>query len=315
MNVLNWFKRKLGVLSVALSNVEKGALTQTGEGLSSDITHNRRVTQGQVADSLVNGEVTQEVINLKWRTYKILKATEGLTAEIIGYDEDGMPIVKTQKRNNKKGLKKVKMDSFDDYALEMVIDNNEIALSGSEAMDNEHISLLDEVMLNDTEIGQTATHGSVNSDEYFITNKTERPIKISRETLPNFYIENFTKKLNVRKISKNKRLLEFYVSKYVNEDNRTSRLFISAITKMMNGNTQKQSFIELKDVEFVTYKSLGVEDYLEFKYEIDSFDKIIEFNGFYVIKFIAKVKTNGKYIFEEHRVAELDEKYKNKQKK
>jgi hypothetical protein len=25
--------------------------------------------------------------------------------------------------------------------------------------------------------------------------------------------------------------------------------------------------------------------------------------------------TNGKYIFEEHRVAELDEKYKNKQKK
>jgi hypothetical protein len=91
--------------------------------------------------------------------------------------------------------------------------------------------------------------------------------------------------------------------------------FISAIKKVMNGNTQKQSFIELKDVEFVTYKSLGVEDYLEFKYDIESFDKIIEFNGFYVIKFVAKVTTNGKYIFEEHRVSELDKKYEQKAKK
>ena len=172
MGVLNWFKRKVGVISLALSNVEKNALTQTGEGLSSDVTHNKRVTQGQIADSLVNGEVTQEVLNLKWRTYKILKATEGLTAEIVGYDEYGMPIVKSKKRNNKKGLKKVKLDTVDDYVLEMVIDNNEIALSGSEAMDNKHISLLDEVMLNDGEIGQTATHGSIDYDEYFITSKT-----------------------------------------------------------------------------------------------------------------------------------------------
>ena len=315
MSVIEWFKRKAAVVSLALSNVEKGALTQTGEGLSSDVTHNQRVSQGQVADSLINGEVTQEVLNLKWRTYKILKATEGLTAEIVGYDEDGMPIVKTQKRNNKKGLKKVKLDTVDDYVLEMVIDNSEIVLSGSEAMDNEHISLLDEVMLSDGEVGQTATHGSIDYDEYFITSKTERPVKIGRETLPNFYIENFAKKLNVRKIGKNKRLLEFYVSKYVNEDNRTSRLFISNVKKVMNNGVEKQTFTELKDVEFVTYKSLGVEDYLEFKYDIESFDKIIEFNGFYVIKFVAKVTTNGKYIFEEHRVAELDKKYEQKVKK
>jgi hypothetical protein len=315
MSVLNWFKRKLGVLSIALSNVEKGALTQTGEGLASDVTHNKRVTQGQVADSLVNGEVTQEVINLKWRTYKILKATEGLTAEIIGYDDDGMPIVRTKKRNNKRGLKKVSLDSFDTYPLEMVIDNSEIVLSGNDVMNNEHISLLDEVMLNDEAIGQTATHGTINSEEYFITSKNDRPIKIGRETLPNYYIENFTKKLNVRKISKNKRLLEFYVSKYPDDDNRTSKLFLSNVKKLINGEKEKQMFTDIQKIGFVTYKNLGVEDYLEFEYDVQSFDKIIEFNGFYVIKFIAKVVTNGKDIFEEHRVVELDKKYEQKAKK
>jgi hypothetical protein len=311
---MKWLKNKIIGVLMSFYGVEKNILSSKNS-LEENINIVSEKDTGTLLHSLKNNIVTQEVLNLKWRTYKVLKATEGLTAEIVGYDEDGMPIVKTQKRNKKKGLKKVKLDSVDDYVLEMVIDNSELVLSGSQAMDNEHISLLDEVMLNDEEIGQTATHGSIDSDEYFITSKTERPIKVGRDTLPNFYIENFTKKLNVRKISKNKRLLEFYVSKYVNEDNRTSRLFISGIKKVMNGNTQKQSFIDLKDVEFVTYKSLGVEDYLEFKYDIESFDKIIEFNGFYVIKFVAKVTTNGKYIFEEHRVDELDKKYEQKAKK
>ena len=73
--------------------------------------------------------------------------------------------------------------------------------------------------------------------------------------------------------------------------------------------------LEIKSVEFVTYKSLGVSDFLEFQYEIESFDKIIEFNGSYVIKFIAKVIVNGEDIMEEHRVEELDKKYADKAKK
>ena len=73
--------------------------------------------------------------------------------------------------------------------------------------------------------------------------------------------------------------------------------------------------LNIKGVEFVTYKSLGVSDFLEFKYEIESFDKIIEFNGFYVIKFIANVVIDGEDITEIHRVEELDKKYNEKAKK
>jgi hypothetical protein len=127
-------------------------------------------------------------------------------------------------------------------------------------------------------------------------------------------LENFTKKLVVRKINKNQRLLEFYVSIYPDEYNRTSRLFISAVKKAIE-EPRSSNMLEFKGVEFVSYKSLGVNDYLEFQYKIENFDKIIEFNGSYVIKFIANVIVNGNDIMETHRVEELDKKYAEKAKK
>jgi hypothetical protein len=337
INIKKWGYSKLAMLSLAMSNVEKNSLGQSAEPLSTDTAKFQRHTQGQLADSLINGEVTQEVIDMRWRTYKIIRETEGVTAEIVGYDENGMPIVKTRKRNKKAGLKKVKLDEFDSYPLEMIIDNSEIVLSGNQAMDNDNISIFDEVIINQTtgligvigpigpdgqkdvdgepsKIEWSASHGSISGTEYFATNKSERPIILTRLNPPKFKLENFTKKLNIRTINKTEKLLEFYVSKYPDEYNRTSRLFISDIKKAIL-EPEKSTILEFSSVNFITYKCMGVDDFLEFEYEIISFDKIIEYNGFYVVKFIAKVNVNGVDMLEKHRVVELDKKYENKQKK
>ena len=336
-NIKKWGSSKLAMLSLAMANVEKNSLGQSAEPLSTDTAKFQRHTQGQLADSLINGEVTQEVIDMRWRTYKIIRETEGVTAEIVGYDENGMPIVKTRKRSKKAGLKKIKLDEFDSYPLEMVIDNSEIVLGGNQAMDNDNISLFDEVIINQTtgpigvigpigpdgqkdvdgepsKIEWSASHGSIGGTEYFATNKSERPIILTRPNPPKFKLETFTKKLNIRTINKTEKLLEFYVSKYVDEYNRTSRLFISDIKKAII-EPDKSTILEFSGVNFITYKCMGVDDFLEFEYEIISFDKIIEYNGFYVVKFIAKVNVNGVDMLEKHRVAELDKKYENKQKK
>jgi len=61
-NIHNWLLKKAGSVTMALSSVEKTALNQTGEMMSSDINHSQRHTQGQVVDSLINGEITQEVM-------------------------------------------------------------------------------------------------------------------------------------------------------------------------------------------------------------------------------------------------------------
>lgn len=304
MQIKKWFNRQLGIISLALSNVEKNALSQTNDGLSNDTTQTKRLTFGKVSDALINGEVTQEVIDLRWRTYKILKASEGVTAEIIGYDDDGLPITKIRKTSKEKSLTKVTLDEFDVYKLEMVIDNTEITLATNDVLDNEKLEVIS---------GETETN-IISGHNYFATNKSERPLKLYREEAPNFELENYATQLKIRIIDEGKRLLEFYVSSYPDVYNRTSRLFLKNILKAIK-NPLTNSMLDIKTVEFVTYKNLGVNDFLYFNYEIEKFDKIVEFNGFYVIKFIGLVKNNGDDIFEKYKSEELDKKYQKKSKK
>ena len=61
--IRDWVKNKSAILSIALSNVEKNALSQTNEGLSADVNQVSSINQGKVTDSLINGQVTQEVMD------------------------------------------------------------------------------------------------------------------------------------------------------------------------------------------------------------------------------------------------------------
>lgn len=316
MSLTKWLKRQAMYLALAMVRVEKDSFKQKNNGVESVIGHEMRHTQGTLADSLKQGVVTQEVMNLRWRTYKILKAAEGVRAEIIGYDEHNMPITKIIKTDKKIGLNKIKIDNFDKFELEMVVDNTPIFTGGNDIMDNDNIILLDDIKINYDDNGEalSATHGDITGEEYFATNKPISPIKIVREIIPKFEIETYTKKLHVRKINDRKKLLEFYVSKYPDEYDRRSRLFISDVKKAID-NPRSSSILEIKEVGFITYKTRGEDDFKEYQYNIISFDKIIEFNGCYVIKFVAEVIVNGKDILDEFRVTELDDKYNNKQKK
>jgi hypothetical protein len=309
--IKKWVNNKMAVLSLAMSNVEKNALGQNSETLTSDITQVRRNTQGQLADSLINGVLTKEVSELRWRTYKILRETENINSEITGYDEDGMPIVSNKKVDGKRALKKVKIDNFDSYELEMVVDNSPITLGVGDVISSNYINVNEtpEIISEDT-----ASLGEISGEKYFGSYRSHLPIKIIREYIPKFDIETYTKKLTIRKISENERLLEFYVNKYPDQDNKRSILFLKEIEKALK-NPRQCNMLGLKKVNFITYKCIGVSDFLEFEYDVKSFDKIIEFNGSYVIKFIAEIIKDGEDVFSKHKELDLEIKYLNKEKK
>lgn len=287
--MLNWFKKQIIAVSFAMRSVEKNAFSQRGENLENDTQQEQKHSQGTLMDTLLNGVITKETRNLAWRTYKVLQASDHIITTVIGYDENNMPITQTKKKNRFRNLEKIKIDDFDSYELEMVINNDEITLGGAEAV-------------------------SISGNTWFSTHNNKKPIEIKRSSIPKFEIEQYATKLNVRNIKDDKKLLEFYVSMYPDEYNRNSRLLISEIKKAIQ-NPRTSSLLDIKEVKFITYKAIGVDNFLEFKYTIESFDKIIEFNGSYVIKFIAEAIIDGESILEKHRVEELDEKYNNKESK
>jgi len=297
MFLKKWIKKNIAALSIAFSNVEKNVFGQKSDDITLDTEKQQRHTQGMLADSLLNGKITEEVKRLRWRTYKVLKAAYGNTVILEGYDENENPIYRLNTKNDKTLLKKINIDNFDDFELEMVFENKAI-----ENGINDTISVLD-------------YEKSINLIEYLIKNKVEKPLLIDRKYHPRFYIENYTKKINIRRITDDEKMLEFYISEYPDEYNKNSGIFLNQIKKLINSELKNTKFLDFDEVSFITNNTLGAQDFLLFSYGEIKFDKIIEFDGNYVIKFKSKIIKNGEDILINYIDSELEKKYNNKEKK
>lgn len=289
-------KKYVNIVALSMANVEKSSLTQTGLEFNGGVDQSQSQHQGKLMNSMIKGEVTAEVENLRWRMYKVLNETDKMVTKITGYDKKGNPILERSVKDRSKDLENYLIDKLDDYPLKMVVLNNVIS-------DESFITLND---FNNSDESISYIKKQVD--------KQVRPIEISRMVSTRFPIENYTKKLVVRAIEEDKFLLEFYVSKYVDEDNRTSRLFLSALEKTIK-KPYLSDMLELDTVEYITNKTIGVDDFLKFKYNNIEFDKIIEFDGNYVIKFFADAEINGTSLTTKFVVDELDELYRTKAKK
>ena len=320
--MINWVRRQFGILSLAMASIEKNALGQEGESLHINEREEQSHKKGTLEYALIKGEVTQEVKDLRWRMYKMLNASDKMIVTSMGVDEEGYHDLDIEEPNELGGkvlLAKIKMDEFDDYPLEMVLKNEPITL-GTSAAFNDNLSAYTDTQVAETviknEMGEIigATLGEIDNDAYQSFIKSENPLEVIREYMPKFEIEKYTKKLNVRTISEKEKLIEFYVSKYPDEYNRKTRLFISEVKRAIE-NPRSTDILDIKNISFVTYKTIGVKDFHHFKYEVKSFDKIIEFDGNYVIKFKCGVMVNGEYLLEKYREEELEIKYQNKERK
>jgi len=310
----NWFKKKMVNISLALANVEKNILNQdTSQGLNVGMNQETRHTKGTLADALVHGERTEEVERLLWRTYKILGHSEKRTTKITGYDANGNPILETI--DNGISPDDIKVDEYDSYKLEMVVKNDRITNDIKDIIGNENIEEATEVIsVIDKDGDVVKTLGEIKLSDYEQQFKNERPIIVNRNNFSKFHIENYTTKMNVRNIDGQNKLLEFYINKYTSSDDRNGKFFISELKKTI-ANPITSNMLDISNVTFITNKTIGKKDLLEYEFKINSFDKIVEFDGFYVIKFLAEVTIDGVYIIEKYRSQELEEKYKNREKK
>lgn len=318
---MKWVKRQVAVLSLAMAGVEKNALSQVGRDIDLNEREEQSHKKGTLEYALVQGEVTQEVRDLRWRMYKMLDASDKIIVTSMGVDEEGyhtLDIEEPTEKGQNVLLHKVRLDEFDDYPLEMVVNNEPITLGTSAAFNDNLTAYTDtQVAASFKEYNsddKRATLGEIDNDAYQSFINPGLPIEVIREYMPKFEIEKYTKKVNVRNISSTEKLLEFYVSKYPDEFDRKSRLFLSELKRGMV-NPRTCDMFDIKTVSFTTYKTVGVKDFRHYVYDVQSFDKIVEFDGNYVIKFKCGVTTNGEYLLEKFREGELELRYKNKESK
>tara|TARA_R110000796_G_scaffold58413_4_gene134865 strand:+ start:19495 stop:20463 length:969 start_codon:yes stop_codon:yes gene_type:complete len=321
--MFKYLKRRLALLSLSLSRVEKTMLTQKSDALGDVGSMEQTYHQGMLADALLRGEITMPVKELRWRLYKVLSESKNKTAKITGYDDDGLPIVESYTVEKYK-LDKIKCDNFDPYPVELVVRNEDIMKSTTEALSDEKLQLYsdeenksergDRFNLVGTESWSNRSLGEISFDDMVTSIKPKKMIFVARNTKPKFEIENYAKKLLVRNISETEKLLEFYISSYPDEYNKKTKFLISEIKKAIK-NPRASDILDINKVGFITEKTIGAADGLEFEYEVKKIDKIIEFNGHYVIKFISEVTINGDNIFEKYKLEELEKRYENKEAK
>ena len=322
--MIKWIKRKAALLALALSKAEMSNLHQKEDALDSVEGMYQTLNQGSILDALKKGEMTLPVKELRWRLYKVLSASKGRTAIITGYDEDNLPIVKTFTTAKYK-LSKIICDKEDPYPVELVVKNEALTKSTFEAFDNFDTNYVSgdtrpapkqemfEIVGQEMS-GTSFTHIEVPFDDMMSEFKDIKTIFAIRDSKPKFQIEDYTKKMLVRNISETEKLLEFYVSEYPDEYNRKSRLFINDVKKCIT-NPRFSDLLEINKVGFISDKTIGCDDGLEYEYEITKFHKIVKFNGFYVIKFKATPIIDGDNVFTKYKLDELEERYEKKEAK
>ena len=298
---------------IALYNTEQSSLNQRTTAMGQDVGHEQSVNQGTMLDDLINGRVTVEVMNLRWRIYKVLEAASNVRV-IHSVNSKGEVTYKNESYDRSKELRKIKVDDHDDYKLEMAIDNKPKPKESHEAFNGDSVLETDK-RSNEIEDGsETKVIGEISADEFFTMIQSEIKLKIDRSTPPKFKLEKYTKKLNVRGIDNETKLLEFYVSKYPDEYDRRTNVFIKDVLKI-NDNPRHSSIIDFDSISFATYNDSGVGNNRFFKYDNLVYDKTIEFDGYYVIKMKATVVTDGESMVEKYRMTDLDEKYDNNERR
>ena len=166
-------------LFYGMKSTEDIVFHQNGLDGNSGTSIIKQVQDKRVSKALLKGEITQEVQELRYRTYKVDK--ESKTYE---YYSPTLAL-----KNDKQNNKFLKYDDRDGLELITVQPNDFMVETMSETLE------------------QVGGRGK----------RTEYRIKIKRNFVPRYKIEEYVTRLDVKKLDETHVILDLYVSKYTND--------------------------------------------------------------------------------------------------
>lgn len=234
----------------------------------------------RLSTALLAGKETQQVRELRYRTYMVDREAK----KYIYYS----PYLAT-KRDDKQDSKFVQYEDSDGLEVITIQPNFPIVEGVEQGLE------------------QVGNRGK--KTEYWIT------IGRSFGFVPRYYIEQYVTRVVVKKRNDDDGVVvDLYVSKYPNDKDFKSKGFVKEIEKIMNEGI-RSDVIDIDTLSFATLHAYKAQDMMMYKFDRFFYRSIVEYDGHYVISFSAHMMINGADLTDEFYCREMDEKYKNKEKK
>lgn len=235
-----------------------------------------------VFKDILEQKVTQEVEELRYSSYKV--ANEAKKYCYIG---NGKVIKKTETQlSEKHGL----IEESDNLPIILIQDNSIIC---------------EDVLTSLNEINQKE-----NKKVFY-----DFKLKIKRNILPRFRIENYIKKL-VLKESDGNYVIDLYCSKYPSQfSERKDKSFLSELKKIQNKEVRNSDILDFEELSFITNNAWGMDDWFKFSFLDFEYYDIIEFDGHYIIRMGCQSNIFMENILDKIYSKSAEEKYSKKEMK
>lgn len=279
-SVLNKIKRNIQIffygLFYGMKSTEDTVLHQTGLTNSPGTSVIKEIDDQRISKALLKGEVTQQVEELRYRTYKVDKESKDF--------EYYAPTLALKKDRQDKNF--MKYDDSDGLELITIQPNDVLVETVSETLE------------------QVGGRGK----------RTQYRIKIKRNFVPRYKIEEYITRLDVKKLDENHVILDMYVSKYPNDKDFKSKGFVREVEKIRDEKI-KSDILDYEEISFITNHAYKLNDMVKFVFKNIWFREIIEFDGHYILKFKASLQQDVLDLTKKYFSKTMEEKYKNKEKK
>ena len=242
-------------LAAASKNTETQVLTQGGvDSTGGGMVVVQDVKQGAhaLSKALLRGELTEEVKQLRYRNYRVDRE-----AKKYKYFAPTLALKKKEGKDNKF----ISYDKSD----------------GLEVITIQYNYPLTEDILD--AINQIEDGGRGKGSKY--------KIEIERIFIPRFKVEEFLKKVVVKRLDETHAILDLYFSKYPERFFRTSndksfrsKAFIHEIENIRD-NKIKSDMLEMERLRFVTKNAYKRDDLFEYAFRNILFREVAEFDGDY----------------------------------
>ena len=268
-----WFGLILG-----MKKTEDETFHLNGNELDTGSTVNQNVSEHSVAKALLRGEVTQEVVDLRYRTYEVAR-------ESAHYTYFSPTLAKKKKLNDNKFVK---------------IENDEKREVVTIQENKQEVETVTDTLLR------------IGDDGKYVDRAKQYNIVMERDGTTRFKLEQFAKKVVVKKgDTDTEAILDVYVSKYPDDKVFISKAFVHEIERIKNQKI-RSDVTNITRLSFETYKAYKLDDMIRFEFGDLKFECVIEYDGDYVIRFVAKIIDGGTDMTKEFYSERMAKKYAEK---